>query len=274
MQGLASLTAPIVFDRRLYAARRARAERAGAASFLVDRAAETIAERLSGMNRRFNRALDLGSRISAFPHIAPYAEEWVRTSLWASANMLSADEEALPFAERCFDLVVSVLALHAVNDLPGALLQIRHALAPGGAFLAALFGGETLCELRQALAAGEVEKTGGASPRVAPFADVRDMGALLQRAGFAGPVADLDRVEVRYHSLATLVSDLRAMGETNSLAGRRRNVLARGTVGATLAHYAANYADASGMNATFDVIYLTGWGSRECQTVTSPRPLP
>lgn len=255
------MTAPIVFDRRLYAARRARAARAGVASFLVERTAETIAERLSGMNRRFRRALDLTSRMSAFPYIAPYAEEWVRTSLWAGGNMLSADEEALPFAERCFDLVVSVLALHAVNDLPGALLQIRRALAPGGLFLAALFGGETLRELRHALAAGEADSTGGASPRVAPFADVRDMGALLQRAGFADPVTDLERIEVRYRSFATLAADLRTMGETNALAARKTGLLARGVLESALGHYGSRHANAQGILATFDVLHVTGCGS-------------
>lgn len=247
---------PIVFDRRLYAARRARAERAGGRSFLAERAAESMAERLAALNRRFGRALDLSSRACAFAPLAPYADDWVRTGLSAGGDaMLVADEEALPFAANSFGLVTSVLALHAVNDLPGALIQIRRALAPGGLFLAALFGGETLRELRTAFAAGEAEKTGGASPRVAPFADVRDLGQLLQRADFAGPVADLDRVSVRYRSFATLAADLRAIGETSALAGRSRSLLGRGTLAAAIAHYAAQDS-----LATFDILYLTGWG--------------
>ena len=255
------MAVPVVFDRGLYSARRARVERAGGESFLVGRAAETLAERLSAMNRRFGRALDLSSRNSAFAQLEPFAERWLRTSLWPGSGQgsLIADDEYLPFADGSFDLITSVLALHAVNDLPGALLQIRHALAPDGLFLAALFGGETLRELRRAFAAGEAESLGGASPRVAPFADVRDVGALLSRAGFAGPVADLDHIEVRYSSFPRLFADLRAMGETNALMGRRRNLLSRALLEAVLAHYAAHDADERGNLATFDILYLTGW---------------
>jgi SAM-dependent methyltransferase len=173
--------------------------------------------------------------------------------------MIAADEEALPFAPRSFDLIASVLSLHAVNDLPGALIQVRHALKPNGLFVAALFGGETLREVRAAFAQAESEVTGGASPRVAPFADVRDLGALLQRAGFTSPVADVERTVVRYRKFSTLVRDLRALGETNALTHRNRVQLRRDVLGTALARYAQSHAEADGrLRATFDVVYLTG----------------
>ena len=257
----AAMTAPIVFDRRLYAARRLRAEKAARQSFLVRHAAENLAERLAAVKQRFRHALDLSSRPQSFEVLAGHAGSWVSTGLHQHSRAVSlvADEEALPFATRSFDLVVSVLGLHAVNDLPGALVQIRRALTPDGLFVAALFGGATLGELRRAFAAGESEQTGGASPRVAPFADVRDMGALLQRAGFALPVADLDRVTVRYGSFVTLVDDLRAPGETNALAQRRRSLLSRGVLSAALKNYEQIDSCDGKLTATFEVIYLTGW---------------
>lgn len=255
------MTVPIVFDRQLYASRRARAERIGGAHILLREIGENLAERLFGMNRRFGRALDLGSRAASLALFQTSAERWIRMG-WATGTegiSIVADEETLPFAEASFDLVASVLTLHATNDLPGALIQIRHALEPGGVFVAALFGGATLGELRRALAAGEAEILGGASPRVAPFADVRDMGALLQRTGFAMPVADMERTSVRYRSFATLAQDLRTLGETNSLAGRSRRPLRRAVLAAALAHYAANDSDSEGrLMATFDILYLTG----------------
>jgi SAM-dependent methyltransferase len=260
------MSAPIVFHRRIYAANRLMADRTGGDSFLVRQASDNLAERLSGMNRRFRRALDLGSRPTSFAILSPLADHWVRTRAAPGdeSAALVTDEEFLPFAPGSFDLIVSVLTLHAVNDLPGVLIQIRRALTPDGLFLAALLGGATLQELRHAFAAGESEATGGASPHVAPFADVRDMGALLQRAGFTMPVSDVERVSVRYRAFASLVEDLRALGETNALAQRRRSMLSRRTLAATLAHYAAHDADAEGrLNATFDIVYVTGWGGNE-----------
>jgi SAM-dependent methyltransferase len=256
------MSAPIVFDRRLYAARRLRALRMGRESFLVAQAAEVLAERILAAKQRFERALDLGSRAQSFEILTPLAARWLRTSLAPGDNSAAviADEETLPFAAQSFDLIASVLGLHAVNDLPGALVQIRRALAPNGLFVAALFGESTLGELRRAFAAGESEQSAGVSPRVAPFADVRDMGALLQRAGFAMPVADVDRLTARYRSFATLAEDLRALGETNVLAQRRRNMLAKGVFAAMLNHYLAHGSDSEGrFPATFDIVYLTGW---------------
>jgi len=174
--------------------------------------------------------------------------------------LIVADEEALPFADGTFDLVVSALALQLVNDLPGTLVQIRRALKPDGLFLAALLGGETLDELRQSFAAAESEVEGGVSPRVAPFADLRGLGALLQRAGFALPVADADRLVVRYDSAFALMHDLRRMGATNALIDRRRTPLRRATLMRMAEIYAQRFADADGrLRATFEIVWLSGW---------------
>jgi SAM-dependent methyltransferase len=259
-----TMSAPRIFDRRAYAQRRARADRKNKPSFLLEEAVEGVCERVSVANRRFTKGLDLGSRAQSLGRLAPLAESWVRATLSQQAPSaipaVIADEEFLPFAESSFDLVTSVLSLHAVNDLPGALVQIRRVLAPNGLFVAALLGGPTLQELRRAFASGESDTTGGISPRVAPFADVRDLGNLLQRAGFALPVADSERLLVRYGEFFTLAEDLRILGETNALAERARATLGRTTLSAALMHYAAQDSDADGkLRATFETIYLTGW---------------
>jgi SAM-dependent methyltransferase len=223
-----------------------------------------LADRLGTVLRRFDVAVDLGT-----------PGEAVRAALLRldSAGMVVgaevlprgkpfvvADEETLPFADGALDLVVSALALQDVNDLPGALLQIRRALKPDGLFLAALFGGETLTELRQSFAAAESEIEGGVSPRVAPFADLRDLGGLLQRAGFALPVTDVDRLTVRYDSVFGLLRDLRRMGATNSLVARRRKPLRRATLRRMTEIYALQFADHDGrIRATFDIVWLSGW---------------
>ncbi len=161
---------------------------------------------------------------------------------------------------------MSALALHFVNDLPGALIQIRRALKPDGLFLAALLGGETLTELRQSFAAAESELEGGVSPRVAPFADVREMGALLQRAGFALPVTDIDRVTARYASPFALMAELRRMGATNALAERRRTPLRRATLNRMAEIYAQRFSDRDGkIRATFEIVWLSGWAPHESQ---------
>lgn len=245
---------PQIFDRRLYAQRRARAT---CTDFLVADVAAHLAERIHALGGPFKHGLDLSSRPEAFAELSGAAERWTRTSLTGGLSA-TADEEALPFAPESFDLIVSVLALHAVNDLPGALIQIRRALKPDGLFVAALFGGESLRELRAAFAQAESDLSGGASPRVTPFADVRDLGALLQRAGFPKPVADVERTTVRYRGFASLVHDLRSLGETNALAQRSRKFLRRDVLAAALAHYAAAHSDPDGrLRATFDVVYLT-----------------
>lgn len=265
---------PRIFDRSAYAKRRARAERHGVESYFVDDAAQCLFERVSAVNRTFDRGLDLGSRRQSFARLGPLAASWVRATLSSpqdihTENLVIADEEFLPFADSTFDLVVSVLSLHAVNDLPGALLQIRKLLAPDGLFVAALFGGTTLHELRRALATGENETLGGISPRVAPFADVRDLGGLLQRAGFSLPVADFERVTVRYRQFHTLIGDLRALGETNALTERSRRPLRRETLSAALAQYIASGSESDGkLRATFDTIYLTGWAPSNAKLST------
>jgi SAM-dependent methyltransferase len=254
------MTIPRIFDRRRYALRRARERE----SFLAADVAENLAQRLGAVNRRFIRALDLSSRAEIFEAIKPFAANWMRTSL-ASGDIV-ADEEALPFAEESFDLVVSALSLHAVNDLPGALTQIRKILKPDGLFLGALFGGDTLRELRAAFAMGESDVLGGISPRVAPMADVRDLGGLLQRAGFALPVADSEKTIVRYGAFTTLVDDLRALGETNALVERSKTVLRRDVLASMLQSYASQSTDEDGrLLATFEIIYLTAWAPHENQ---------
>jgi SAM-dependent methyltransferase len=179
---------------------------------------------------------------------------------------VAADEEALPFRDGALDLVVSGLTLHLVNDLPGTLVQIRRALKPDGLFMAALLGGDTLTELRAAFAAAEAEVEGGLSPRVLPFADLRDLGALLQRAGFALPVTDVDHLTVRYASPLALMHELRRMGAANPLVDRSRRPLRRATLARMLEIYAQRFADADArIRATFEIVYLSGWAPHASQ---------
>ena len=249
---------PRLFDRDVILRRRARAARMAGDMFLRREAVEAVAERLSTVNRHFGRGvlIDSGGDVPAV--LAHHADGWTRVEL--------GHDEALGLEPESFDLAISILALHAVNDLPGVLSQIRRALKPDGLFMAALFGGATLFELRESLAAAELETTGGVSPRIYPFADVRDLGGLLQRVGFALPVADVERTTVRYREFSSLVRDLRALGETNALAERSLKPLSRETLAAMLAHYSAHHADPDGrLRATFEIVYLTGWAPHESQ---------
>ncbi len=263
-------TSPIIFDRPLLRARRKRAQRQGASDFLIERVAQDVAERLSVVLRQFEIAVDLGTGGDAVRR-ALAASEKVGTVVAASPFATGplavvADEEALPFRDGAIDLVVSALSLQFTNDLPGALVQIRRALRPDGLFLAALAGGETLTELRQAFAQAEAEIEDGISPRVAPFADLRDLGALLQRAGFALPVTDVDRVTVRYASPLDLMHDLRRMGATNALVERSRKPLKRATLKRMIEVYGERFADADGrIRATFEIVWLSGWTPHESQ---------
>ena len=234
---------PRIFDPLAYRVRRARAARLDGDIFLAQDAASHLAERLAAINRCFTRGLDVRSRTGVFAVLRPFADLWVRTGFACDAPSVVADEEALPFADGSFDLVTSVLSLHAVNDLPGALVQIRRALKPDGVFLCALFGGETLQELKIAFAVAEAEILGGATPRIAPFADVRDLGGLLTRTGFALPVADVERTIVRYRDLARLFVDLRALGETNVLAGRSAKFVSPRILEAVRREYSARFTD-------------------------------
>jgi SAM-dependent methyltransferase len=267
-----------LFDRALIEARRRRARRIGPATFLLDRVAEDFADRLAAVLRRFERAVDLGtpspavraalagnSAIGSMIAVAP-AFDVVDSTADPAPLRVVADPEALPFAAESLDLVVSAFALQTVDDLPGALIQIRRALKPDGLLLAALLGGDTLNELRESFAVAESEVTGGVSPRVAPFADMRDMGALLQRAGFALPVTDVDRVVVRYSSPLALMADLRRMGATNPLVERRRVPLRRSILARVVEVYVQRFSDPDGkVRASFDIVWLSGWAPHESQ---------
>jgi SAM-dependent methyltransferase len=263
---------PLIFDRRLLRARLARAAALGPATFLIERVADDLVERLSAVLRPFDVAVDLGTptdavrrrlgeRVGAVIAVGPILPQDAGGGL-----RVVADEETLPFREASLDLVVSALALQFVNDLPGTIIQIRRVLKPDGLFLAAMIGGESLSELRAAFAAAEAEIDGGISPRVAPFADLRELGALLQRAGFALPVTDVDRVIVRYASPLALMHDLRCMGASNVLSDRRRVPLRRSALQRMLEIYGKRFADTDGrVRATFEIVWLSGWAPHESQ---------
>jgi SAM-dependent methyltransferase len=267
------MSAPRVFDRSLLRRRRRRARALGPATFLIDRVADDLADRLAVVLRRFALVVDLGTPTGALRRaLAPRVDTLIAVDAdllalgGESGPKLVADEEALPFADASLDLVVSALALQTVNDLPGALVQVRRALRPDGLFLAAMVGGDTLTELRASFAAAEAEIEGGVSPRVEPFVDAREAGTLLQRAGFALPVTDVDRITVRYASPFDLMRDLRRMGATNVLTERRRAPLRRATLLRMAEVYAARFADADGrVRASFDVVWLSGWAPHASQ---------
>ena len=266
-----------VFDRRAVRLHRERAAATlDANDFLHREVAERLLDRLDDVKRGFPRALDLGCATGILGRLLEGRggiETMVQCDLsprhggaGRPASALAADEEALPFTEASFDLVLSCLDLHWVNDLPGTLIQIRRLLKPDGLFLAALLGGETCHELRQALVEAEVAVEDGLSPRLSPMAEVRDAGNLLQRAGFTLAVADTDRLTVSYPTPLQLLNDLRAMGETNAVAARRKTLSRRATLAAALARYGELFADSDGrVPATFEVIYLTGWAPHPSQ---------
>ena len=273
---------PKLFDRALH---RARLERAAAgfdsASFLKARVAQDVAWRLSAILRRFPLAVDLSARSGNFTRALQSSPAATQVDALIEADLsramlslggdrskarLVADEERLPFAPGSLNLAVSLLSLQWTNDLVGALVQIRRALKPDGLFIGALFGGETLTELRQALLQAEAELVGGAGPRVSPYADAVDGAGLLQRAGFALPVSDVDRITVRYASPLKLMSDLRAMGEANALVERPRRPLTPAILERTCEVYADRFGLADGrIPATFEIITLTGWAPHASQ---------
>ena len=258
----------LVFDRALGRSRLRRALAGNYPDFLIQRAADDLQERLGAVLREFPIAADLGTPL---PVVAPVlAGKAGRVLRMAEAEGgdggIVGDLEGLPFAPGSLDLAVSLLALQGVNDLPGALIQIKRALKPDGLFMACLLGGRSLQELRQALLEAESETTGGVSPRVAPFADLRDLGGLLQRAGFALPVIDSETVTVRYRDAFGLMRDLRAMGWANSLTARRKAPLRRETLLRAVALYAERFADPDGrVPATFEFVWLSGWSPHESQ---------
>lgn len=270
---------PLLFDRALH---RVRLDRAapdyGSADFLKTRAAQDLVMRLETILRRFPVAVDLGARNGSFSKALADSDAranidvLIETDL--SSRMLAgrrgprvvADEERLPFGDATLDLVASTLSLHWTNDLVGALIQIRRALRPDGLFVGAIFGGATLTELRQCLLAAESELSDGASMRVSPFADAIDAAGLLQRAGFALPVADVDRVKVRYAHPIKLLRDLRAMGETSVLLDRSRKPLSRQVLFRAMEIYVERFAEPDGrVPATFEIVSVTGWAPHESQ---------
>ena len=264
---------PRLFDRALHRIRLDRAAPGyGAADFLKARAAADAVERLEAIMRSFPLAVDLGARSGVFARALAPSEARDRVGLLIemdlSARMLAgrgglrvqADEERLPLADESLNLAVSTLALHWTNDLVGALIQIRQALKPDGLFLGAVLGGATLNELRQSLVQAESELSDGAGLRVSPFADVLDAAGLLQRAGFALPVADVDRVTVRYSNALELIRDVRAMGESNVLHDRARKPLGRAVLARAAEIYRQRFAGPDGrIAATFDIVSMTGW---------------
>ncbi len=264
--------AMLVFDRALVRRRRERARAAYADyAFLEEAVAERVAERLEDIRRRFPVAVELGARSGALGRLlraSGKVDLLVQTDLspgWAAVRSgdgpaAAVDEEALPFADGSLDAVFGALSLHWVNDLPGTLAQIRRALKPDGLLLIAMLGGETLVELRDALFEAEGEVTGGVSPRVSPFADLRDAAGLLQRAGFALPVADADTIPVTYATAFHLMRDLRGMGEGNAVLERSRRPARRALFARTAEIYAARFAGPDGrVPARFQVLYMTAW---------------
>ena len=253
-----------LFDRLAVRRFRARAARNwGEGDFLVNEVAERLADRLDDVQRKFPVALDLGSRGGVLARtlrgrggIETLVEMDAATGFRPA---VVAEAEMLPFRSGSFDLILSVLDLHHVNDLPGALLQLRQALKPDGLLLAALFAGETLAELRRAWMEAELTEQGGAGSRVSPFADPRDLAGLLQRAGFAEPIVDSDTIEVSYDSAFKLMRDLRAMGEANATAERARNFTRRATLLRAVQSYDAMAGADGRVAARFDIATLTAW---------------
>ena len=259
------IAAPILFDRALLRARLERARRGGPVTFLLDRVREDMEERLQAVMRNFADVADIWTPGELLRK--PVADRF------RSITRIDPDpSEMLSLPPQSLDLAVSALAFQFVNDLPGVLAQIRRALKPDGLLLAAMLGGDTLTELRQSFAAAEAECEGGVSPRVAPFADLRDIGGLLQRAGLALPVTDVDRVVVRYDSAFALMADIRRMGATNILIERRRAPTRRATMLKMAQIYGERFADADGrIRATFDLVWLSGWAPHESQQKPAER---
>jgi SAM-dependent methyltransferase len=279
------LPATALFDRRAWRAHRDRAARlaqagGGAVDFLHAEVTDRLIDRLDVVNREFAVALDLGARGGGLGRALAGRRGTLRviaaepaTEFLARAPGLrvAADPELVPFRDASFDLVASTLALQWTADLPGALIQLRRVLKPDGLLLAAMFGGQTLVELRTALFEAELAEEGGVSPRVSPAIELADAAALLQRAGFALPVADSERLTVTYSDMLALMRDLRGMGETNALAARRRNGLRRATLARAAALYAERFGDREGrIPASFDILFLCGWAPHPSQ----PQPLP
>ncbi|WP_346913252.1 methyltransferase domain-containing protein [uncultured Roseibium sp.] len=270
------MTAPDIFDRRLFRQRRLNAlrKKVSGADFLLKAVNDDLADRLSMISRSFKTGIDLGGHTG---HIADMLRQSGKVDAVYRGDLFDPDpaldppdfvfDDALPpLKDGSVGLIVSALSLQFVNDLPGTLIQIRRALEPDGLFLATLPGAETLFELRDVLMRAELELSGGAAPRVGPFTDVRELGSLLQRAGFTLPVTDLDRITVRYNTLFDLMNDLRAMGAASVLRERSRNPLPKQVFFRAAELYARDHADADGrIRATFALVSLSGWAPHESQ---------
>lgn len=270
------MTAPDIFDRRLLRQRRLNAlrKKVGGADFLLKTVSDDLGDRLSMISRNFKTGIDLGGHTG---HVADMLRQSGKVESVYRGDLFDPDpaldppdfvfDDALPpLKDASVGLIVSALSLQFVNDLPGTLIQIRRALEPDGLFLATLPGSETLFELRDVLMRAELELSGGAAPRVGPFTDVRELGSLLQRAGFALPVTDLDRITVRYDTLFDLMNDLRAMGAASVLQERSRQPLPKQVFLRAAELYASSYADADGrIRATFALVSLSGWAPHESQ---------
>jgi len=258
------LNAPhLLFDRNLLRARQRRAERNGAEKFLLERATEDLFERLATMTRDFPRAALIET-----PFAEALRDNLLRANKVESVDLLpiTGETETIEGARAPYDLAISLLSMQWLNDLPGMLAQAKRLLKPDGLLIAAMIGGDTLTELREALAVAESEIEGGISPRVSPFAEVRVLGGLLQRAGLALPVTDTDRFTVRYDNAIALMHDLRRMGATNVLAERSRRPLKRATLFRAAEIYRERFADGDGrIRATFEILWLSGWSPHESQ---------
>ncbi|ORX99931.1 S-adenosyl-L-methionine-dependent methyltransferase [Basidiobolus meristosporus CBS 931.73] len=283
-----------VFDRKVKQIQRDRAAlnvtKSREVDYLKDEIAARVVDRLLDIKKRFHTVVDVGSGCG---HVVKHLDEDIVSKVIQcelSENMLHrdaaikydgkslveverkvVDEEALPFEEDSLEAVVSSLSLHWVNDLPGALIQIRRALKPDGVFIGAMFGGDTIYELRTSLQLAELEREGGISPHVSPMADSRDLGSLLSRAGFNLTTVDVDEIVVNYPSPAELMSDLQAMGESNAVINSR-GYLHRDTLLASHAIYKELYGNPDGtIPATFQILYMIGWKPDPTQPKPKPR---
>lgn len=267
------MPSPQILNRRHHRAHLERAARIDdrSAMFLLDHVLDDVIDRLQLVNRTFGTAVDISGwepDLCTTLRDRALTGKAIRLAPFVARGRPAAiiDDELLPLGDGRCDLILSMLNLQFVNDLPGLLAQARRALRPDGLFLGALIGGESLHELRTCLSEAELEISGGLSPRVSPFAEIRDLGNLLQRAGFALPVTDRDRITVRYGSLTDLVRDLRAMAATNILNDRRTLCPPRLLFPMAAALYAEKFADPDGrLRATFDIIWLSGWAPHASQ---------
>jgi NADH dehydrogenase [ubiquinone] 1 alpha subcomplex assembly factor 5 len=258
----------LLFDRRAWRLHRDRAARGNTVDFLYQEVSDRLVERLDDVGTQFRAALDWGAHIGAVSHALAGCRRIKQVvaadpSLTFLARLdgmrVAADPDLIPFRDGSFDLAVSALALHWAGDFPGALVQLRRVLRPGGLFLGAMFGGSILIELRNALLEAELMEEGGASPRVSPAAELGDVAAVLLRTGFAMPVADAEKITVTYPDALALMRDLRGMGETNALAARRRTPLRRMTLARAVSLYSERFGLPDGrVRATFEILFMTG----------------